>query len=262
MGSLGLGSLSGMLDSMEMLKRAWAGFSLPSNLTPPMDLAELDQRIADLKAVEQWLNVNLGMLRGTIQGLEIQRGTLAAIKSFGESLAPGGQASEAMSQAMASLMAMQQAASGFGAHAAEPGQASGASTTGSGAAAAPRDDAAAVPPAATPAGGRAPSPEAAESGRASGAAGEANDSAAALPGLAEGLSRAAAAAANPTAWWNLLQSQFNQVAQAAIAGTRLADAPAPQPDDGPAPAPRRRPAKKAPRRAAKAAPKRRRSAAG
>ena len=38
-GSLGLGSLSGMLDSMEMLKRAWVGFNLPSNLTPTMVLA-------------------------------------------------------------------------------------------------------------------------------------------------------------------------------------------------------------------------------
>jgi hypothetical protein len=87
-GSLGgLGSLPGMLDSVEFLKRAWSTFNVPTNLTPTMDLEELDRRIADLKAVEQWLNVNLNMLRGTIQGLEIQRGTLAAIKSMGDAFA-------------------------------------------------------------------------------------------------------------------------------------------------------------------------------
>jgi pimeloyl-ACP methyl ester carboxylesterase len=43
-----------------------------------------DARIADLKAVEQWLNVNQSMLHNTIQGLEIQRGTLAAIRAFSE----------------------------------------------------------------------------------------------------------------------------------------------------------------------------------
>ncbi len=43
----------------------------------------------------------------------------------------------------------------------------------------------------------------------------------ASPGsLAQELSRAAV---NPTAWWNLLQSQFSQVAQAALAGAALAD---------------------------------------
>ena len=40
--------------------------------------------------------------------------------------------------------------------------------------------------------------------------------------MAAELSRAAAAAVNPATWWNLLQSQFNQVAQSAISGAGLA----------------------------------------
>ena len=50
------------------------------------DLKEMDKRIAELKAVEQWLGLNLSMLKTTIQGLEIQRGTLAALQSFTESM--------------------------------------------------------------------------------------------------------------------------------------------------------------------------------
>lgn len=51
------------------------------------DLNELDKRINELKAVEQWLSLNLNLLKTTIQGLEVQRGTLAAIQSFTESMA-------------------------------------------------------------------------------------------------------------------------------------------------------------------------------
>lgn len=55
------------------------------------DLKEMDKRISELKAVEQWLALNLNLLKSTIQGLEIQRGTLAAIQSFTESMSAGHQ---------------------------------------------------------------------------------------------------------------------------------------------------------------------------
>ena len=60
--------------------------SLPTMLTPTLDLGELDKRIADLRAVEQWLNLNTSMLRTTIQSLEVQRNTIATLKSFGSSM--------------------------------------------------------------------------------------------------------------------------------------------------------------------------------
>lgn len=78
------GGFGQMLDGVEMVKRAWSNFNVPSAMLPTVDLDELDKRIADLKAVEQWLNVNQSMLHNTIQGLEIQRGTLAAIRAFSE----------------------------------------------------------------------------------------------------------------------------------------------------------------------------------
>jgi len=77
-------------DPLEFLKGMWSsmGFHLPGMVTPTLDVNELDKRIADLKAVEGWLKMNLNMLQMSIQGLEMQRMTLAAVQSMGQ---PSGQ---------------------------------------------------------------------------------------------------------------------------------------------------------------------------
>jgi hypothetical protein len=78
-----------MTDPFEFLKKSWAGInSLPKNVTPTFDIEELDKRITDMKAVENWLQLNLSMLQGTIKSMEIQRGTLATLKDLGQSLTP------------------------------------------------------------------------------------------------------------------------------------------------------------------------------
>lgn len=74
---------AGILETMELVRKAWAAFSLPPNMAPTVDPDEVARRVSELKAVEQWLTMNLGMLRGTIQALEIQQGTLAALRAFG-----------------------------------------------------------------------------------------------------------------------------------------------------------------------------------
>ena len=62
---------------------------MPSMLAPTVDVEELDKRIADLRAVQQWLELNAGMLRTTIQTLEVQRATIATLKGIsGAMLAP------------------------------------------------------------------------------------------------------------------------------------------------------------------------------
>jgi hypothetical protein len=63
--------------------------TLPSMIAPTLDVEELDKRIADLRAVEQWLNLNLSMLRTTVQSLEVQRNTIATLKSFGGAMLAG-----------------------------------------------------------------------------------------------------------------------------------------------------------------------------
>ncbi len=201
MGALGMSPLAGVLDSMEFVKQAWSTLNLPANLAPTMDVEEMDRRIADLKVVEQWLTMNLGMLRNSIQGMEIQRGTLAAIHAFGDAMSSSDEGGDAASRTMAALGAMQRAATAA---------AGAAAVSNPAEAQAPADGAPPTPTPADPGAGAAArereAPVQATRGRAS-------------PGsLAEELSQVAV---SPAAWWSLLQSQFSQVAQAALAGAGI-----------------------------------------
>jgi hypothetical protein len=162
------------MDSMEFLKQAWSPLNLPTPFTPTLSVEELDKRITDLRAVEQWLSLNQNMLRNTIQALEVQRGTLSVVQtlsdSFGKAIKPG---DDAVAQALARFAASsaQQAASG---------------STGRG-----------IDP------------------RAASAKHE------------EPVSRGdpvQAANVDPLAWWNLLQSNFQQIAQ--LAGNQATGADA------------------------------------
>lgn len=79
-------------DTLDFVKNLWGsmgvpGFNISGMAVPTLSVEELDKKIADLKAVEAWLNVNLAMLRGTVQALEVQRGTISTLKSMGASLA-------------------------------------------------------------------------------------------------------------------------------------------------------------------------------
>ncbi|WP_431019155.1 PhaM family polyhydroxyalkanoate granule multifunctional regulatory protein [Burkholderia cepacia] len=132
--------------------------SMSDMMAPLTSVEELDKRITDLRAVEQWLKLNLGMLQSAIQALEVQRATLATLRAFG-------------AFAQSSMSAAEEAAVAA-AQAAKP------------ASAAPGD----APPAAD-----------ADASAADAAAGD------------------AAQAFDPAGWWNLLQSQFNQLASLAMA---------------------------------------------
>jgi hypothetical protein len=65
-------------DPFELLKQMWAPMGLP--LAPLLDPNDIEKRIADLKSVETWLSMNMNVLRMTIQGLEMQKATLAAFQ--------------------------------------------------------------------------------------------------------------------------------------------------------------------------------------
>ena len=70
-------------DPFEFLKNLWGPMGLPlSGLSGAATaMSEVDRRIAELKSVETWLNMNLNVLRMTIQGLEMQKAGLAAMQS-------------------------------------------------------------------------------------------------------------------------------------------------------------------------------------
>ena len=81
-----------MTDSLEFVKNLWGsmgvpGMNVPGLAVPSLSPEDLDKKIADLKAVESWLNVNMTMLRGTIQALEVQRTTLATLKTMSATFA-------------------------------------------------------------------------------------------------------------------------------------------------------------------------------
>jgi len=75
-------------DPFELLKKMWAPMGLP--LAPLLDVNDIEKRIADLKSVETWLSMNMNVLRMTIQGLEMQKATLAAFQS----MQPGAEAQQ------------------------------------------------------------------------------------------------------------------------------------------------------------------------
>ena len=73
-------------DPFEMFRRLWGplGVPLPGMAMPTLDPEEIEKRIADLRSVEGWLNMNLNMVRFSIQGLEMQRAALQPMRAAGE----------------------------------------------------------------------------------------------------------------------------------------------------------------------------------
>ena len=70
-----------MTDTLDFVKNLWGsmgvpGMAIPGITAPTLSIEELDKKINDLKAVEAWLNLNMTMLRGTIQAYRIQFGQL------------------------------------------------------------------------------------------------------------------------------------------------------------------------------------------
>lgn len=92
-------------DPLAFMKKMWSnmGITVPGMIIPTMDPDELEKRIKDLRAVEGWLRMNLNMLTASINTLEVQRATLATLKSFAQAAkagsATGGATSEVAGKA-------------------------------------------------------------------------------------------------------------------------------------------------------------------
>lgn len=186
--SLGFGQVGQLLDTMDMMSKTWSAMALPATMDPGASIEDLDKRINDLRAIEQWLSLNQGMLRNTIQALEVQRGTLAALQSFGQSMGTSDGRTEgvAMPWDPARLAAL---------------------------------FAAAQPPAGAPAGDAGPA--------GTDAAGRSDQTTASRPGPADRAPEAEAPAPDAAAahasqlaqaWWSMLNEQFQQLASAAVGG--------------------------------------------
>jgi hypothetical protein len=171
-----------MNDTLDFVKNLWGSMSVPGLTAPTLSVEELDKKINDLKAVEAWLNLNMSMLRGSIQALEVQRGTLATLKSVGASLA----AAVNTGASDKSVFDANPYASAFFHHARTA------------------DKEPAKPAAPPPA--PAPEPQAARPG---------------TPPNPGASADAGAQMANPAVWWNLLQDQFKQAVSTAMASESM-----------------------------------------
>jgi len=208
----GLPTVGGITQFAQGLPQA-----LPSMITPTLDVGELDKRIADLRAVEQWLALNANMLRATIQSLEVQRNTIATLRNLGGSML-------STVSRTAGHGAAPQAADLGGAAYLKQAEARGAARRKA------ADEAAVSMPApAAPSSTRRP---------------------ARTRGKAKKLAPVNAGAAmplNPAAWWGALQDQFARVAAVAAAEAARPDKAAGEGAPG-APAPPSTPvARRAPR---------------
>ncbi|HEX8404189.1 MAG TPA: PhaM family polyhydroxyalkanoate granule multifunctional regulatory protein [Duganella sp.] len=171
-----------MTDTLDFVKSLWGSMSVPGLTAPTLSVEDLDKKINDLKAVEAWLNLNMSMLRGTIQALEVQRGTIATLKSVGASMA----AAVNTGSTDKSVFDANPYASAFFQHAREAGK--GYANVPS------------WPPAPVPAAPQQAAPKPADAKPAA-------DAAAQMP--------------NPAVWWNLLQDQFKQAVSTAMASESM-----------------------------------------
>ncbi len=98
-------------DPFEMFRRLWGplGLPVPGMAVPTLDPKEVEKRIAELRSVEAWLQVNLNMVQFAVQGLEVQRSALLAMGA-GAGAAPA--ANAAASGMLWPWAVMQQAMAG------------------------------------------------------------------------------------------------------------------------------------------------------
>ena len=153
---------------------------LGSWVAPTLSVEDLDKRIAELKAVLFWLEQNGTALKATIQALEVQKMTLAALKGMNVSLQDMAQAFSVQPPAAAARSSASETAAGAPAH-----------------------------PAAAPAAPAAEPPARPRRQAAKARAAPASKASPAAPGPVD-----------PMQWWGALTQQFQQIAQAAVADAK------------------------------------------
>jgi len=83
----GLPGADPMTDSLEFVRNMWGSMKIPGMAMPSLSPEEINKQITDLKAVESWLQLNMNMLRSSIQALEVQSATMTALQSMSQSFA-------------------------------------------------------------------------------------------------------------------------------------------------------------------------------
>ena len=68
-------------DLFEWMQKMWnpMSFPVPGMLTPTADVGEIEKKIRELKTVETWLTMNVGVVQMSIKTLEMQKAALDAL---------------------------------------------------------------------------------------------------------------------------------------------------------------------------------------
>jgi len=66
-------------DWLEFMQRMWnpMSFPMPGMTMPTVNVEEVEKKIAELKAVETWLTMNVGFVQMTVKTLEMQKAARA-----------------------------------------------------------------------------------------------------------------------------------------------------------------------------------------
>ena len=72
-------------DMLEFMQKMWnpLGFPLPGMVAPTIDVEEIERKLTELRSVENWLKMNLGLLQMTIKTLEMQKSALETLSGSG-----------------------------------------------------------------------------------------------------------------------------------------------------------------------------------
>ncbi len=67
-------------DFMAFMQKMWnpMSFPVPGMFMPTANVEDIDKKIAELKAVETWLTMNIGFVQMTTKTLEMQKAALAS----------------------------------------------------------------------------------------------------------------------------------------------------------------------------------------
>ena len=68
-------------DWLEFMQKMWnpMSFPMPGMTMPTVDIKEVEKKIAELKAVETWLTMNVGFVQMTVKTLEMQKAALESL---------------------------------------------------------------------------------------------------------------------------------------------------------------------------------------
>ena len=78
-------------ELFEFFQKMWnpMSFPIPGMFQPTMDVEEVEKKIRELQAVENWLKMNLTFVQMTAKTLEMQKSALETIQESAKQPPPG-----------------------------------------------------------------------------------------------------------------------------------------------------------------------------